>query len=97
MHGRASDDDRVGIKKAIKSDPSAFFGCVDLKKKRVAIWSCDICDLFADFMLMMYGCLLIPEQISCRTTSLLVLFTQNPFEDMTINGVFTTLHKLVLV
>jgi hypothetical protein len=35
MHSRAYDGYRVGIEKTIKSNPRAFFGCVDLKKKRV--------------------------------------------------------------
>jgi hypothetical protein len=35
MHGQAYDNCRVGIEKAIKSEPKTFFGYVDLKKKRV--------------------------------------------------------------
>jgi hypothetical protein len=35
MHDGAYDDYRVGIKEAINSDPRAFFGYVDLKKKCV--------------------------------------------------------------
>jgi hypothetical protein len=33
--GRAFDDYRVEIEKAVKNDPRACFGYVDLKKKRV--------------------------------------------------------------
>jgi hypothetical protein len=62
MHGRTYDDYCFGIKEAIKSDPKAFFGYVDLKKKRVgyplvmhfdghlASGLDNICDLFADFI-----------------------------------------------
>jgi hypothetical protein len=63
MHGRAYDDNRVGIEEVIKSDPKTFYGCVDLKKKRVGypsvmhVEGCllkvvpdDICNLFADFL-----------------------------------------------
>jgi hypothetical protein len=62
MHGRAYDDNRVGIEEVINSDPKTFFGYVDLKKKRVGypsvmhVEGClasshvDICNLFADFI-----------------------------------------------
>jgi hypothetical protein len=82
---------RFGIEEVIKSDPKTFFGYVDLKKKRVgypypsvmhfegrmASGPADICNLFLYdvHMLMMYGCLLISDQISCRMTHLLVLFS----------------------
>jgi hypothetical protein len=35
QNGRAYDDYRARIEKAIKSDPKTFFGYVDLQKKRV--------------------------------------------------------------
>jgi hypothetical protein len=80
---------RVEIEEAIKNDSMAFFGFVNLKKKRVGCTSVmhfkgrlaydpdDICSLFADFihMLMMSGCFLIPDQISCKTIQLLVFFS----------------------
>jgi hypothetical protein len=63
MHGRIYDDYRVGIQEAIKSDPRAFFGYMDLKKKhvvghpsamhfkgRLASGPNDICNIFADFI-----------------------------------------------
>jgi hypothetical protein len=37
VHGRAYGDYRVGIEEAIKSNPRAFFGYVDLKKTELAI------------------------------------------------------------
>jgi hypothetical protein len=55
MHGRAYGDCRVRIEEAIKNNPRAFFGFVDLKKKatrRLCISTAygldNICDLFAD-------------------------------------------------
>jgi hypothetical protein len=84
MHGRAYDDYRVGIEELFKSDPKTFFGYVDSKKKRVGYPLVmhfegrlasgpddDICNLFAN----VYGCLLILDQILCRMTHLLVLFS----------------------
>jgi hypothetical protein len=69
MYVDAYDNYRVGIKEAIKSDPKTFFGCVDLKKKRVDGYSsvmhfdgrlasgsdeiCN-CNLFADFIQRTY-------------------------------------------
>jgi hypothetical protein len=66
MHGREYDDYHVGTKEVIKSDPKAFFGYVDLKKKRVgssvmhfegrlASGPDDICNLFADFIQRTYA------------------------------------------
>jgi hypothetical protein len=67
MHGRAYDDFCVRIEEAIKGDPTAFFGYVDLKKKRLSYPSAmhfeshlasspdDICDLFADFIQRTYA------------------------------------------
>jgi hypothetical protein len=67
MHGRAYDDYRVGIEEAIKSNIRAFFGYVDLKKKRVGYPSVmhfegrlasgpyDICNIFADFIPRTYA------------------------------------------
>jgi hypothetical protein len=69
---------------AIKSDPKAFFGYVDLKKKRVlmVVWhlalttsSIFLLVLYNEHIMMMYGCLLIQDQISCRTTHFLMLFS----------------------
>jgi hypothetical protein len=60
QHGRAYDDYRARIERAIKSDPKTFFGYVDLKKKCVGYSSVmhfegclasgpeKICDLFAE-------------------------------------------------
>jgi hypothetical protein len=83
MHGRAYDDYRVGIEEAIKSDPKPFFGHVDLKKNRVCYPSVMHFEghlasgliLYNEHMLMMHGCLLIPDQMSCRITHFLVLFS----------------------
>jgi hypothetical protein len=87
--GRTYDDFPVGIEEAIKCDPKIFFGYVDLKKKRVKYPSVIdfevLCHLvlmtsaifllilYNEHMLMMYVCLLIPNQIWCRM--ILVLFS----------------------
>jgi hypothetical protein len=61
-HGRAYDDYRAKIEKAINSDLKTFFGYVDLKQKRLGYPSVmhfegrltsgpeEICDLFAEFI-----------------------------------------------
>jgi hypothetical protein len=79
MHDGAYDDYRVGIKEAINSDPRAFFGYVDLKKKCVGYPTVTsaifLLILYNEYMLMIYGCLLLSDQISSRMTHLLVLFS----------------------
>jgi hypothetical protein len=90
MHGWAYDNDRVGIEEVIKSDSKTFLVMWEnLKKKcvgypsvmhfegRMASSPDDICNLFLynEQLLMMYGCLLIPDQISCRMTHVLLLFS----------------------
>jgi hypothetical protein len=82
MHGRTYDDYRVGIEEAIKSDPRAFFGYVDLEKKsvgyplimhfdgRLASGPDNICDLFADFMQRNYADdVWVPSAFRSRTRS----------------------------
>jgi hypothetical protein len=89
MHGRAYDNYRVGIEEAIKSDPKTFFGCGDLKDKRVGYQSVmhfkgrlasgpdDICNLFADFIQRTYvDDVWVPSTSYCvGRTNLLVLFS----------------------
>jgi hypothetical protein len=78
MHGRAYDKYRVGIEKAINSDPRVFFGNVNLKKKRIGqlcilkvLWHLALAKfviflliLYNEHKLMMYGCFLILDKIS---------------------------------
>jgi hypothetical protein len=80
MRGRAYVNYRVGIENAIKSYPKTFFGYVNLKKKRVGYLvlmtsAIFFLILYNEHNLMMHGCLLIPDLISCRITHLLVLFS----------------------
>jgi hypothetical protein len=86
-----ADDYLVGIEEVIKRDPKTFCGYVDLKKKRVGypsvmlsnvVWHVVLMTsaiflliLYNEHMLMMFGCLLIPNQISCKIIHLSVLFS----------------------
>jgi hypothetical protein len=78
MHGRVYDNYRVGIQASIKSNLNTFYGYLDLNFEEEACWlpvgyafrrSFGIRPLLIlnnEHMLMMYGCLLILDQISCR-------------------------------
>jgi hypothetical protein len=79
MHGRTYDNYHVEIEEAIRIYLNTFFGYVDLKKKRVVYPSVmhfegRLGSVPDEHMLMMYGCLLIPDQISCSMTHLLLRY-----------------------